>query len=104
MGKWAERKKGDRKNGLKENFGGVNKDKGGTPGYHEIEGKGSVMSKKNEWAEIYDSFQSLYPSLKKKAVGYCPYSYMSILVYFPDGLRMVYNQIEQRAKPVMAKI
>ena len=56
------------------------------------------MSKKNIWSQMYESFQSLYPSLKKKAVGYSPRDYMSILVYFPDGVRMVYNEIERRAK------
>lgn len=56
------------------------------------------MSKKNMWSEMYESFQSLYPSLKKEAVGYWPNGYMSILVYFPEGLRMVYNEIEHRAK------
>jgi len=56
------------------------------------------MSKKNIWSEMYKSFQSLYPSLKKKAVGYCPHSRISILVYFPDGLRMVYNETDRRAR------
>lgn len=68
MGKWAEQEKGD------------------------------FMSKKNVWSEMYGSFQSLYPSLKKDAVGYRPHGYMSILVYFPNGLRMVYNELERRAK------
>ncbi|NBI91899.1 hypothetical protein D3Z45_15285 [Lachnospiraceae bacterium] len=60
------------------------------------------MKKKNAWSEIYESFQSIYPNLKKGAVGYCPYDYMSILVYFPDGLRMVYNEAERRARFVTA--
>lgn len=60
------------------------------------------MKKKNAWSEIYESFQAIYPHLKKEAVGYCPHSYMSILVYFPDGLRMVYNEVERRARFVTA--
>lgn len=56
------------------------------------------MNKKNVWSEMYKSFQSLYPKLTKKAIGYRPYGYMSILVYFSDGLRMVYNEIDRRAK------
>lgn len=56
------------------------------------------MSKKNEWSEIYKNFQSTYPNLTKKVIGYCPHNYMSILVYFPDGIRMVYSEIEQRAR------
>ena len=60
------------------------------------------MSKKNAWSEIYENFQSLYPNLKKEAIGYHPHGYMSILVYFPNGLRMVYNEIERRAKFVAA--
>lgn len=64
--------------------------------------KGGFMKKKNAWSEIYKSFQSIYPNLKKDAVGYCPHGYMSILVYFPDGLRMVYNEVERRARFVTA--
>lgn len=60
------------------------------------------MKKKNAWSEIYESFQSIYPNLKKEAVGYRPHGYMSILVYFPDGLRMVYNEVERRARFVTA--
>lgn len=60
--------------------------------------KGGFMSKKNVWSEMYESFRSLYPSLKKEAIGYCPHGCKSILIYFPGGLRMVYNEIEHRAR------
>lgn len=60
------------------------------------------MNGKNEWSDVYGSFQSLYPNLMKKAVGYRPYGYMSILIYFGDGLRMVYSDVERRAKLVSA--
>ncbi len=60
------------------------------------------MKKKNAWSDIYESFQSLYPSLKRKAIGYSPHGYMSILVYFPDGMRMVYSDVERRAKLLTA--
>ncbi len=60
------------------------------------------MSKKDTWFEVYENFCSLYPSLKKKALGYRPYGYMSILVYFPDGLHMVYSEVERRARFVTA--
>lgn len=60
------------------------------------------MSRKNEWSGIYQSFKSLYPSLVKKVIGYCPYGYMSILVYLPDGVRMVYDDTERKAKIILA--
>ena len=56
------------------------------------------MSNKSIWPGIYENFQALYPNLKKNAIGYHPHSCISILIYFPGGLRMVYDEIEGRAR------
>lgn len=58
------------------------------------------MSDKNEWKEIYKNFKFLYPNLMKETVGYCPYGYMSIMIYLSDDFQMIYNEVDKRGKIV----
>lgn len=60
------------------------------------------MKRRVGWSEVYENCQSLYPNLTRKALGYRPYDYMSILIYFPDGLRMIYSEVERRARFITA--
>lgn len=60
------------------------------------------MSKKITWYEIYQDFQRRFPRLSKDAAHYQPNGYLSILVYFRDGTKMVYDYMEQRGQLITA--
>ena len=47
--------------------------------------------KKITWDVIYDDFKKEYPKLKTKALGFKPYDYATILIFFLDQVRMTYN-------------
>ena len=47
--------------------------------------------KKITWDVIYDDFKKEYPKLKTKALGFKPYDYATILIFFLDRVRMTYN-------------
>lgn len=51
-----------------------------------------------EWRTLYRKFKELYPNLSKRSAYFRPYNYMSILVYFTDGTRMVYDGVANRAR------
>lgn len=53
--------------------------------------------RKVTWKEVYDNFKSVYPNLSKGAVNFRPYNYMSILVYFENGNKILYDDITKRA-------
>lgn len=67
---------------------------------HIFSGKGVIMQTKVTWKDIYNDFCSIYPNLRKRAIGYTPYGYMRIMIYCKDGERMVFDGIEQRLKLV----
>ena len=60
------------------------------------------MSKKVTWLKIYQDFQRRFPRLSKNAARYQPNGYLSILVYFVDGTKMVYDYMEHRGQLIMA--
>lgn len=57
------------------------------------------MSKKITWGTIYNDFKALYPNLSKNVVDYRPYveRYMTIVIWFNDGSKMLYNYDTKRA-------
>lgn len=60
------------------------------------------MSKKITWYEIYQDFQRRFPRLSKDAARYQPNGYLSILVFFRDGTKLVYDYMEQRGRLITA--
>lgn len=51
---------------------------------------------KDLWDGIYKSFKAVYPNLSKRAIGYRPYSFSRIVVWFEDGAKMLYNGTLQK--------
>lgn len=60
------------------------------------------MSKKITWLEIYQDFQRRFPRLSKDVARYQPNGYLSILVFFRDGTKLVYDYMEQRGRLITA--
>ena len=56
----------------------------------------AVKVKKVTWEIIYKEFRSRYPRLKKLVLGYTPYDVATILLIFPDHLRMIYDYDTKR--------
>lgn len=50
------------------------------------------------YQEVYNHFLAIYPKLKNEVIGYRPYGFMTILLYFPDGGRMLFSDSDRRAK------
>lgn len=55
------------------------------------------MRKKITWLDIYNDFKVRLPNLSKGAVHYQPNGYLSILIFFADGSKMVYDYLSERA-------
>lgn len=55
------------------------------------------------WNELYKYFKRTHPRLSKMSLGFSPYGYAEILVYFNDGSKMTYNYDTCRVnfKPVL---
>ncbi len=53
---------------------------------------------KTKWEELYDEYRSIYPRLKKDAVGFTPADEVSIIVHLTGGKRMFYDGVQHRAK------
>lgn len=51
---------------------------------------------KISWESLYENFKSIYPRLSRSSVYFRPFGYMSILVYFEDGMRMVYDDLRKQ--------
>lgn len=45
--------------------------------------------------DIYKDFKTRLPTWAKLAVDYRPYDYMTIVVYFADGSRMLYDGLQK---------
>lgn len=43
------------------------------------------------WDVIYKDFRHNHPKLKQRVLGYESYDYATILLVFPDRIRMTYN-------------
>lgn len=60
------------------------------------------MSRKITWLEVYRDFQRRFPNLSKRAVHYRANGYLSILIYFMDGSKMIYDYLEQKGELITA--
>lgn len=54
------------------------------------------------WKDIFNNFKTVYPNLSKGVADYRPYDYMTIVVYFEDGSKMLYDDVRKRAKLITA--
>lgn len=43
------------------------------------------------WDVIYKDFKKRHPKLKQRVLGYESYDYATIMLIFPDRVRMTYN-------------
>ena len=55
-----------------------------------------IMSKIS-WESLYENFKSIYPRLSRSSVYFRPFGYMSIVVYFENGMKMVYDDLRKQA-------
>ena len=55
-----------------------------------------IMSKIS-WESLYENFKSIYPRLSRSSVYFRPFGYMSIVVYFEDGMKMIYDDLRKQA-------
>ena len=49
------------------------------------------------WESLYENFKSIYPRLSRLSVYFRPFGYMSIVVYFEDGMKMIYDDLRKQA-------
>lgn len=65
------------------------------------------MSKKKEvepskrkvtWSDIFDDFKIRHPNLKSKAIHYQPHDYLTIVIWFSDGMKMEYDYFTHTGK------
>lgn len=47
--------------------------------------------RKTTWSDIYKDFKRTHPTRSKGVMGFKPYSFGTILLYFPNGKKMLYN-------------
>lgn len=57
-----------------------------------------VVKDKKTWKEIFERFKSIYPNLSKNVLDYRPGGYLKIEVWFKDGSKLVYDDVEKRAR------
>lgn len=50
-----------------------------------------MKKEKITWDVIYQDFKERHPRFKKTVLRYEPYDYATILLIFPDRVRMTYN-------------
>ena len=43
------------------------------------------------WDVIFKDYKDRHPRMKEKVLDFIPYSYATILLIFPDRVRMTYN-------------
>lgn len=55
-----------------------------------------IMSKIS-WESLYENFKSIYPRLSRSSVYFRPFGYMSIVVYFENRMKMVYDDLRKQA-------
>ena len=51
------------------------------------------MAKKDKvtWRDVYNDYKKHHPKASKKCLGFDPYGFATILLIFPDRVRMTYN-------------
>lgn len=55
------------------------------------------MSRKISWKSVYRDFKQHYPNLSRETVHFRPYSYLTILLYFRDGMIATYDYTAKKA-------
>lgn len=58
------------------------------------------MATKVTWNDVYKDFKKRYPKKSQTVLGFQPHSYATILLIFPDGLRMLYNYDTRKATKI----
>lgn len=61
------------------------------------------MRDKVTWEDIYADFKRRFPKLSKLSVRYIPYGYLTILIYFSDGGKIIYDYLRQIGQVVVRK-
>lgn len=56
-----------------------------------------IMANKITWKDVLDDFIKHYPTLSKKRLDYRPYDVLTIIVYFPDNVKVLYNYTTKQA-------
>lgn len=46
---------------------------------------------KLKWEDVYADYKKHFPKSSKKALGFSPYDYATILIYLPERVRATYN-------------
>ena len=59
--------------------------------------------KKTTWNDIYKEFRKLYPNRAKGSVGFQPHGYGTILIYFPDNKRVIYDQVNNTVEEIVVE-
>lgn len=51
------------------------------------------MPKTNKvtWKDVFEDYKKRHPRASKKCLGFDPYGFATILLLFPDRVRMTYN-------------
>lgn len=50
-----------------------------------------MKKRKLTWENIYKDFRTTYPSIAKEVLGFEPHSFATILLFFRENKRMLYN-------------
>lgn len=50
-----------------------------------------MRREKITWDKIYKDFRTRHPNFAKKVLGFQPYDYGKIMLYFSEGEKMVYD-------------
>lgn len=56
------------------------------------------MVKKITFDDVYKDFRSHYPTLRKHAIGWQPYGYLSILVLLDDKIKVKYDYMRKQCE------
>ena len=43
------------------------------------------------WKKVFEDFKERWPSLRRKVIHWQPYNYATIIIYFAEGERSLYN-------------
>ena len=55
-----------------------------------LNGRGLNM-KKTTWKKVYEDFKERYPSKRKEVIYWHPHDVATIMLYFKDGSKHLYN-------------
>ena len=55
------------------------------------------MSKKVKWVEVVKDFKERNPEIVKRIWYWCPYDFMTVLIYLDDGTKLTYDFTNHKA-------